>query len=319
MTVKKHTPEQWDRINAFIKKAKAEKRVPESYWAHVLCEINLTGWEGFANLKAEFMSINPVVQIKYLLTCETPEVKPNGSMRNCASCALIEIAKLGQVKRGQGVIKDLGADVNYLDAEGHTPLYYAIRRKRLGMAEMLLQNGADMYRKGRDSMDPFNLACAMGFSQGISMFIKHGADINHPTPFKSWRKFYLGYQTFYAYPLAIAVSQNNPNAAQTLLDNGADMDLKIRPDLTIRDFMEAHLEDMPQKMQRVVKDALTGEKIEVLTPEVLPPESTIPPPVKTEAVHVDSITVNIQVDLTPQKVAGKSQPTFTPDTARTHD
>ena len=319
MSHHKHTPAQWDRINAFIKKAKAEKRVPESYWAHVLCEINLTGWEGFANIKAEFMSINPIVQLNYLITREMPEIRPSKSMRDCASCALIEIAKLGQVKRGQGVIKDLGADVNYLDKEGKTPLYYAIRRKRLGMAEMLLRNGADMYRKGKDSLDPFNLACAMGFSQGISFLIKHGADVNHPTPFKSWRKFYLGYQTFYAYPLAIAVSQNNPDATQTLLDNGADMDLKIRPDLTIREFMDAHVEDMSPKMQRVVKGALTGEKIEVLIPEVLPPEPKVAPDVKVGSVHVSSITVDVQVDLPPQKVTTKSQPTFTPDAARTHD
>ena len=319
MIVKKHTPEQWDRINAFIKKAKAEKRVPESYYAHVGCEIDLTAWEAFGNLKAQFMSINPVVQLKYVLTHKVPDVEPTKDMRNCASRALIEVAKLGQVERGQGIIKDLGADVNYLDSDGKTPLYYAIRRKRLGMAEMLLQNGADMYRRGGDSLDPLNLACAMEFSQGVSLLIRHGADVNHPTPFKSWRKFYLGYQTFYAYPLAIAVSQNSPGATQTLLDNGADMDLKIRPDLTIREFMEAHLEDMPQKMQRVVKDALTGEKTEVLIPEVLPPESTIPPPVKTEAVHVDSITVNIQVDLTPKKVATQSQPNPNSDIGRIHD
>lgn len=319
MIVKKHTPEQWNRIRAFIRKAEAEKRLPESYFAHTRCEIELTAYEAFGCLKAEFMSINPIVQLKYLFTREVPEVTPTKDMRRCASQALIEIAKLGQVERGQGIIKDLGADVNYLDSSGKTPLYHAIRRKRLGMAEMLLQNGADMYLRGGDSLDPLNLACAMGFAQGISLFIKHGGDINHPTPFKSWRKFHLGYQTFYAYPLAVAVSQDQPESCRTLLDKGADLDLKIRPDLTIREFMEANLSDMPPRMQTIVRGALSGEKVEVLIPEVLPPEPKVVPHTKVGSVHIDTITINVRAKLSPDKVATQSQQIPNPDTARVYD
>ena len=272
--MKKHTPEQWKRINAFIKKAKAENRVPPSYWAHVKCEIELLGCECYADLQAQFMSINPFVQLKYLFTRETPEVVPTKSMRGCASRALIEVAKLGQVERGQGIIKDLHADVNYLDSCGRTPLYYAIERKRLGMAEMLLQNGADSYRQGKDSLSPLNLACAMGFSQAIPLFMKYGVDINHPTPFKSWRKFHLGYQTFQVYPLAVAVSQNQPKLTYMLLNNGARMDLKIHPDLTIREFMESNLEGMPVAMQLVVNDALLNPKKVAVHPQQTPTQCT---------------------------------------------
>ena len=316
--MRQHTPEQWERINAFIRKAKAEGCVPESYFAHVKCEIELTAWEAFGCLKAEMMSINPFVALKYAFTRKTPEIKPNKDMRKCASLALIEVAKLGQVERAQGIIKDLGANVNYVNADGETPLYHAIRRKRLGMAEMLLKQGAKNIA-AKNHLDPLSLACAMDFPPAIPLFMKYGVDINAQRPFKSWNKFHLGYKTFYAYPLAVAVSQNSPQATQTLLDNGADMDLKIRPDLTIREFMETHVEDMPQKMQRVVKDALIGEKTEVLIPEVLSPEPKACPNVKAGSIHVDSITINVRVDLPLQKVATKSQQAFNPDNGRTHD
>ena len=254
--IKKHTPEQWKRINAFLKKAEKEKRLPESYYAHLKCEIELTAWEGFANLQAEFMSINPFVQLKYLFTRETPEVEQTKDMRECASRALIEVAKLGQVKRGQGIIDDLWADVNYMDGDGRTPLYYAIARKRLGMAEMLLKNGADIYRQGKDSLNPLNLACATGFSQAIPLFLKYGADINRPTEVKSWNRFHLGYQVFYAHPLSIAISQNQADVCQTLLDHGAKMDLEIRKGFTIRNFVEANQDGIPFPVQTAFRPVL---------------------------------------------------------------
>jgi len=251
MIVKKHTSEQWERINAFLKKAKEEDKLPESYYAHIGCEIDLTAWEAFANLKAQVMSINPFVTLKYIFTRETPEVEPSKDMRQSISHALIEVAKLGQVERAQGFIQELKADVNYMDSDGRTPLYHAIRRKRLGMAEMLLLNGADMYRRDGDSLDPLGLACAMGFHQAIPLFVKYGGDVNHPTPFKSWRKFYLGYQTFNAYPLAIAVSQNQEKVCQTLLDHGAKLDLEIRKGLTIQDFVDANRDNISFPVQTV--------------------------------------------------------------------
>ena len=265
MKIKEHTPEQWERINAFIRKAKAEGRVPPSYWAHLGCEIELKAWEVFAYTKAEFMSINPFVALKYAFTHEVPEVDTK-DMRQCASRALIEVAKLGQVERGQGIINDLKADVNYMDSCGYTPLYYAIARKRLGMAEMLLQNGASSYRQGKDSLGPLNLACAMGFEQAIPLFMKYGADINHPTKVKSWRKFYFGYQIFYAHPLSIAISENQPKVCQTLLDKGAKLDMNIRKGLTIRDFIDANWDDFSMGMKEVLGPAM--KKTNIPSPQV---------------------------------------------------
>ena len=255
-----HTPEQWERINAFIKKAKAEDKVPPSYWAHVKCEIELTSWEAFGNLKAEMMSINPFVALKYAFTHETPEVEPTKDMRGCASRALIEVAKLGQVERGQGIINDLGADVNYMDGDGRTPLYYAIARKRLGMAEMLLQNGADAYLQSKDSLGALNLACAIGLWQAIPLFMKYGVDINRPRPTKDWNRFHLGYRIFYAHPLSIAISQNQPKVCQILLDKGAKTDLEIRKGFTIRDFADNNWDDFSPEMKKVFTPILNEAK-----------------------------------------------------------
>ena len=327
MIVKKYTPEQWGRINAFIKKAKVEKRVPESYYAHTKCEIELMAWEAFGNLKAEFMSINPIVQIGYLFTHKTPEVTPTKDMRQCASRALVEVAKLGQVERGQGIIKDLGADVNYLDRQGRTPLYYAIRRKRLGMAEMLLKNGADISLRGGDSLDPFNLACAMGFPQGISLLVRHGADVNRPTPFKSWRKFHLGYQTFYAYPLAVAISQNQPKSCQVLLNTGANWDLKIRKDLTIKEFAESNYDDFTPEMKSYLNPILQKEvKEEIVSPQKTEQVVTNQDPqvaaskTKTDiSVQVEAFAVQRETKVTSQTVTQKTTVVYLSNTDRIHD
>lgn len=257
--MKTHTPAQWDRINAFIKKAKAEKRVPESYWAHDLCEINLTGWEGFANIKAEFMSINPIVQLNYLITREIPEIRPSKSMRDCASRALIEIAKLGQVKRGQGVIKDLGADVNYLDKEGKTPLCYAIRRKRLGMAEMLLEHGAKTQWNDNEFYDAMNFACAHGPDMAIPLLIKYGADVNKPQKIKDWNRWHLGYKPLHVYPLVVAICHNRAKTCQILLDHGAKLDLPITSKKTIRNFAENNFDEMPPEMKTLFAPILNKQ------------------------------------------------------------
>ena len=315
--MKKHSPEQWERINAFIKKAKAEKRVPESYYAHVKCEIELTAWEAFANLKAEMMSINPFVQLKYLLTRKTPEVEPNKDMRGCASRALIEVAKLGQVERGQGIINDLGANVNYMDGYGRTPLYYAIARKRLGMAEMLLKNGADSYLQNKDSLGAFNLACAMGMWQAIPLFMKYGVDINRPREVKNWNRFHLGYRIFYAHPLGIAISQDQPKVCQTLLDKGAKLDLEIKKGFTIRDFAENNWDDFSPKMKQVFAPILDKpsevlseqKKYEIVPlshyyPEVVLMSRKIELPSDMD-VSVEIRIVQQELNITPKKISRK--------------
>ena len=262
MVMKKHTPEQWERINTFIRKAKAEDRVPPSYWAHVECEIELTAWEAFANLQAEFMSINPFVALKYAFTRETPEINTK-DMRQCASRALVEVAKLGQVKRGQGIINDLKADVNYVDGCGRTPLYYAIERKRLGMAEMLLKHGAkNLSAYGKKT--PLFRACRDGFIPGISLLIKYGADVNQTIFYRDWNKWYLGYQTWQLYPLGwtLANSKNSARVCQMLLDNGADIDREFCPKHTIRKYLDGHWEDLGVDVQRVFSPILNKVIIE---------------------------------------------------------
>ena len=317
MIVKKHTPEQWNRINAFIQKAKAEKCVPESYYAHVGCEINLTAWEAFGHLKAELMSINPLVQINYLLTRETPEVKPTRDMRKCASRALIEVAKLGQVERAQGIINDLGADVNYMD-DGHTPLYHAIRRKRLGMAEMLLKNGANNNRHSNNTLSPLNLACAMGFDMAIPLFMKYGVDINQPVEFKSWRKFHLGYQTFCIYPLAIAISQNQPKTCQTLLDNGAKLDLNIRKDLTIREFAQNNWESFSPEMKATLEPVISSN-MSTQKNNLLPEQENQTTQGKTTpevSVDVEVLSIRQQTEIKIQKISVQCPKTPAPGSER---
>ena len=246
--MKEWTPERKAKIKAFIDKAEAEKRLPESYFAHLKYEIEMIAYGAFASLQAEFASINPVVQIQYFLNREIPKLSPNKDMRKCASNALLEASLLGDVKHGEGLLTELGANVNYMNGDGETALYNAVRRKRLGMAEMLLKRGAEN-KAGGDCLTPFNHACAAGFIPGIHLMLKYGADVNQSQKVKDWHRFYLGYSTFNVYPLAIAISQNQAKACQTLLDNGARLDLKIKPELTVQEFADNNFDDMSDEMK----------------------------------------------------------------------
>ena len=171
--MREYTPEQKVRIDAFIKKAKQEKRLPESYFARLRVSISLMAWKGFASLNAYGMSINPLILLQYLITGQVPEMKQSTDMLKYASGALVGFATLGDIKHAQKCLSELQADVNYQDEEGRTPLFCAISRKRLGMAEMLLKNGADANKSNKESVSPLLIACFMGFDKAIPVFARY--------------------------------------------------------------------------------------------------------------------------------------------------
>ena len=252
--MKQLSPERQKRIKAFIEKADAEHRLPESYFARLELEIDKVAWAGFVHLKAHLLSLNPFLILAYAFGERDFKISPSRDMRKHASNALVNLAKLGDVKRAESMISEpiMSPDVNFLDRNGLSPLYHAIARKRLGMAEMLLKHGAEDH-SAHGMETPLLRACRDGFIPGISLLMKYGVDTNNPVPYRSWNKWYMGYRKWHVYPLAWTLIQAPKPAkvCQMLLDNGADIDKEFAPKHTVRQYLDGHWEELAPDVQSV--------------------------------------------------------------------
>ena len=108
-----------------------------------------------------------------------------------------------------------GGDVNALDREGRTPLFYAAMDGDAAIVTELLRHGADVNAKDKGEETPLHFA-ARGYQPAIlALLLKGGAgvdtaDSNGNTPL--WR--------------AVFDSQGRGEAIQLLLNAGARPDLK---------------------------------------------------------------------------------------------
>ena len=80
------------------------------------------------------------------------------------SNALIEAAKTGDLAGVQAQL-DSGAQADTTDEQGWTALSHAAGRGDLSIIKLLLNNGADVFKTGRDNRTPYLIALA-GLSKG---------------------------------------------------------------------------------------------------------------------------------------------------------
>lgn len=72
---------------------------------------------------------------------------------------LIEATKLEDIELARELIQS-GSDVNQQDEQGWTSLNFAAGRGNLKMVELLVENGADVFKVGRDRRTSFMIALA---------------------------------------------------------------------------------------------------------------------------------------------------------------
>jgi hypothetical protein len=74
---------------------------------------------------------------------------------------LIEAVRNAAYAEAEQLIKS-GTDVNQQDEQGWTPLNFAAGKGNLSMVKLLVENGADIFKVGRDRRTPYMIALAAG-------------------------------------------------------------------------------------------------------------------------------------------------------------
>ena len=89
--------------------------------------------------------------------------------------ALLYATRLRRTRMVKWLLRH-GADPNIADADGRTPLSYAVRRRyTVAEVEELLRHGADTSRKARDGTSPLSLV-ESGRANGLSQLLRRYAD-----------------------------------------------------------------------------------------------------------------------------------------------
>ena len=92
----------------------------------------------------------------------------------CGSTALGHAAKYGHNEIAELLIEN-GADVDAKDEDGSTPLHLAALMGRKEIAELLIENGADVNAKAMDGGTPLHYAATKEIAE---LLISKGADVN---------------------------------------------------------------------------------------------------------------------------------------------
>ncbi|XP_065169946.1 caspase Dronc-like [Atheta coriaria] len=90
------------------------------------------------------------------------------------SDSLMDACFKGDFQRVPDLLKS-GADVNYRNHEGQSPLHFAANNGNLGICLLLLQKGANINAKSNDGGTPLQSAAYNGNTRICSTFIENGA------------------------------------------------------------------------------------------------------------------------------------------------
>jgi ankyrin repeat protein len=71
-----------------------------------------------------------------------------------------------------------GAEINIKNADGTTPLQYAISKERYQVAKLLIEKGADVNNKGYRGATPLHDGVLTNQKEIAELLIKSGADLN---------------------------------------------------------------------------------------------------------------------------------------------
>lgn len=123
--------------------------------------------------------------------------------------ALIKAINQGELKVAKGLL-DAGADPNYCDALGMTPLHHSIQRGfHISLVELLLKRGACVDSLTHNQETPLSLAARKGLTETVEVLLEYNPNLNLRVDGQSTA-------------LMIACSWRWERICHALLDAGAD-------------------------------------------------------------------------------------------------
>jgi len=137
-----------------------------------------------------------------------------------------------------------GADPNYSDTDGHTPLACAAYTKNTVLMKILLDAGADPNKPGHNGLLPIHYAAAAkNNSRAIKTLAEAGADLDRYPPGRMSA-------------LSLSVIAKRMQNVKALLNNGANPFIGVKDVKEIEDFFDGNLgwwKDRSEKVKRAVK------------------------------------------------------------------
>ncbi|XP_076435552.1 uncharacterized protein LOC143275371 [Babylonia areolata] len=136
-----------------------------------------------------------------------------------------------------------GADVNAVDRNGNTPLFYAVSNDHTDAADLLIRHGADVKARNERGETPLGIAVKRCDADTADLLLRHGADVNTQTEsgdtllmFAARRGLSDTAEVLIRHgadikagnewgdtPLHCALLENQPGMADCLIRHGADV------------------------------------------------------------------------------------------------
>lgn len=126
---------------------------------------------------------------------------------------LMHYVSTGNTREVEALIQQ-GVDLNAVDEDGDTALYYAVSRGYRNIVDLLLKHGANpnivgLRRNPGELGSPLEFATDKGWYTIVSSLVEHGADIDRPGMYG-------------ATPVMVAAANGHVEVLHTLLAGGAD-------------------------------------------------------------------------------------------------
>ncbi|XP_051210500.1 uncharacterized protein [Lolium perenne] len=122
-------------------------------------------------------------------------------------------ASRGSMEVCRYLVQDLGVDVNVVDGEGRTPLFWAVLSKNVSAAKYLLDHGANQDMPNHDGFSPLHEAVGSGDCEMVKLLLAKGAYVD---PVASCGT-----------PLHVAATQGQDGTMKILLDHNADVNKMV--------------------------------------------------------------------------------------------